>query len=50
MNDELSELGRALVGVSTVAQEEVCEMTELIGGEIGRKRGLFAFLSDDPHT
>jgi hypothetical protein len=50
MNNELSELGRALVGVSTVPQEEFCEMTELIDGEIGRERGLFAFLSDDSHT
>lgn len=50
MNDELRELGRTLVGISTMPKKEFCEVTELIDGEIGCKRGLFAFLPDDPHS
>lgn len=47
MDDELRQLGGALVRVSTVPEEELGEVRKLVDGEVGRQGGLLAFLAND---
>jgi hypothetical protein len=47
VDDELGELGAALVGIAAVPDEELYEVAELLDGEVGGEGGLPALLSDD---
>lgn len=50
VDDELGELGAALVGVAAVPDEQFDEVAELLDAEIGGERGLAAFLADDTNA
>lgn len=50
MDDELREFRRAAVRVAAVPEEELGQVAELVHGEVGGERRLFAFLSDDTDT
>jgi hypothetical protein len=50
MNDKLSELCRAFVGVASMPQQKLGKMTELVDGEVGGERCLFAFFSHNADT
>ena len=47
VNDELGELRAALVAVPAVPHEQLCQVVELLDGEIGCETGLATFLADD---
>jgi len=47
VDDELGELGAALVRVAAVPDEELGEVAELVDREVGRERRLATFLADD---
>ena len=48
MDDKLGELGRPLVRVATMPNEELGQVAELVDRKVGRKRGLASLLPNDP--
>ena len=50
MHDELCELGRPLVAVAAVPDEQFGEVGELCDGEVGGERGLTTLFADDAES
>jgi hypothetical protein len=48
--DKLSEFCTAFVAIATVPHQQLCQVTKLHNGEIGRKTCLPSFLTDNSNT